>query len=421
MTLEKNWAGNYTYQATNWHVPSSIEEVQQLVKQLDKVRVVGSRHSFNGIADSKENIISLEKLNNVIKLDKENRTVTVEGGIRYGDLSLFLQDKGFALPNMASLPHISIAGACATATHGSGDKNQCLSNSISAMKVVTGRGEVVTFSRERDEALLKGAVVSLGALGVIIEITLDLVPAFDICQYVYENLPFEQLANNFDNVFSSAYSVSLFTNWKKEVFDQVWLKSLHQMDSGQTPSSEFYGATAARLPSHPIQGVEAVHCTEQLGTPGPWHDRLPHFRLDFTPSNGDELQSEFLIPREQAYDALLAISKHKEKISPLLHVCEIRSIARDDLWMSPFYQQDSIGIHFTWKDDWESVKKILPEIEESLIPFQARPHWGKLFTMPKERVTSLYKKLPDFQQLVEQHDPNGKFRNEFINNYIFNK
>ena len=421
MTVQKNWAGNYTYQAANWHVPTSVQEVQQLVKKLDKIRVVGSRHSFNSIADSDQNIISLEKFNNVIELDENNRTVTVEGGIRYGDLSRYLYDLGFALPNMASLPHISIAGACATATHGSGDNNQCLSNSIAAMKIVTASGEIVSFSRQEDESLLKGAAVGLGALGVIVEITLDLVPTFDICQHVYENLPFDQLADNFDNIFSSAYSVSLFTNWENNIFNQVWLKSIHHKDNKNEPAREFYGATAAISPSHPIQGVEAVHCTEQLGVPGPWHDRLPHFRLDFTPSNGDELQSEYLVPRELAYEAILAISKHNDKISPLLHVCEIRSIAKDNLWMSPFYQQDSIGIHFTWKDNWESVKEVLPQIEEALISFQARPHWGKLFTMPKERVQSLYEKLPDFQQLLERYDPNGKFRNDFINDYIFNK
>ena len=418
MSVQKNWAGNYTYHAEDWYEPTSVEEIQALVAKLAKVRVVGSRHSFNGIADSYQTILSLTKLNNVIALDEEKMTVTVEGGIRYGDLSRYLYEKGYALPNLASLPHISIAGACATATHGSGNQNQCLSKTIAGMKVVTANGELISFSREEDAEQLKGAAVGLGGLGVITELTLDLIPSFSIRQNVFEDLPFSQLEHHLEDIFSSAYSVSLFTNWEKDAFQQVWLKQLHR-DETVVEREEFFGAKAATAPSHPIQGVEPIHCTEQLGVPGPWYDRLPHFRLDFTPSNGDELQSEYIVPREKAYEALLAIRQHKETISPLLHVCEVRSIASDDLWMSPFYEQDSIGIHFTWKDNWEAVEKILPAIEESLLPFQARPHWGKLFTMPKKNVHSLYKKLPDFQQLLQQYDPNGKFRNEFIETYIF--
>lgn len=418
MTVQKNWAGNYTYHATNWYEPTSVEEIQTLVAKLDKIRVVGSRHSFNGIADSYQNILSLAKLNKVITIDEQKRTVTVEGGIRYGDLSQYLHEKGFALPNLASLPHISIAGACATATHGSGDQNQCLSTSIAGIKVVTASGELISFSREKDEEELKAAAVSLGSLGVIVELTLDLIPSFSIRQHVYENLPFSELEHHLDDIFSSGYSVSLFTNWQKDAFHQVWLKELDRDVMQENHRGYFFGAKAATAPSHPIQGVEPIHCTEQLGTPGPWYDRLPHFRLDFTPSNGDELQSEYIVPRENAYEALLAVRQHKDAISPLLHVCEVRSIARDDLWMSPFYQQDSIGIHFTWKDNWEAVQKVLPAIEESLLPFHARPHWGKLFTMPKETVQASYEKLADFQRFINHYDPDGKFRNEFIETYI---
>lgn len=419
MGAEKNWAGNYTYHAVNWHKPASVEEIQKLVKQLDKIRVVGSRHSFNGIADSDKNIVSLEKLNKVKSLDLEKKTVRVEGGIRYGDLSRFLQINGLALPNMASLPHISVAGACATATHGSGDQNRCLSDAIAAMKVVTADGEVASFSREEDEELLKGAVVGLGGIGIVTELTLDLVPDYQVSQFVFENLPFSQFEQHLEVIFSSAYSVSLFTNWEKDSFHQVWLKQIHSENAGKELNSNFFGATPAVSACHPIQGIDSIHCTEQLGAPGPWLDRLPHFRLDFTPSSGDELQSEYIIPRIYATQAIRAISNLGKTISPLLHVSEIRSIAGDDLWMSPFYKQDSIGIHFTWKDDWEAVQKVLPNIEESLAPYRARPHWGKLFTMTPEKVQTLYENITDFQKLLKKYDPKGKFRNDFMDQYIF--
>ncbi|MFD2655672.1 FAD-binding protein [Gracilibacillus thailandensis] len=421
MNEQKNWAGNYTYSAANWHEPESVNQLQQLVRQCDKLRVVGSRHSFNGIADSSENMVSLQKMNKIIALDRDNQTVTVEGGIIYSDLSRFLQENGFALENMASLPHISVVGACATATHGSGDRNSCLSDSVHAMEVVTADGELVQFSREENQEQLKGAVVGLGGIGIVTKMTLDIIPAFQISQYVYEQLPLAQLEHHFDDIFSSAYSVSLFTNWQSDTINQVWLKQLHTEENEPQSYTDLYGAKPATDHCHPIAGIEAINCTEQMGIPGPWYDRLPHFRIDFTPSSGDELQSEYIIPRQYAYKALTEINKIRDQIAPLLHVCEIRSIAKDELWMSPCYQQDSIGIHLTWKDDWESVQKVLPQIEEKLTPYHARPHWGKLFTMTKEQVQPLYEKLPDFQQLLEHYDPKGKFRNEFINTYIFDK
>lgn len=419
MHLQKNWAGNYTYSTANWHEPENIEQIQELVKKCHKIRVVGSRHSFNGIADSDENIVSLRKLNKMIELDKEKQTVTVEGGIIYSDLSRYLQQNGFALGNMASLPHISVAGACATATHGSGDKNRCLSDSIIAMEVVAADGELVEFSCEKNEEQLKGAAVSLGGIGIITKMTLKVIPDFQISQYVFENLALAQLEHHLDDIFSSGYSVSLFTNWESDTINQVWIKQLHTDQEEMKVLTDLFGAQPATANCHPIAGVEAVNCTEQMGVPGPWFDRLPHFRIDFTPSNGDELQSEYIIPREHAFKAITAISEIREQISPLLHVSEIRSIAKDDLWMSPFYQQDSIGIHLTWKDDWKSVQTVLPQIEERLAPYKARPHWGKLFTMSKEEVQPLFEKLSAFQQLLNQYDPNGKFRNQFLDTYIF--
>ncbi len=422
MSVQKNWAGNYQYQATNWYEPHNIDEIINIVKKSNKLRVVGSRHSFNDIADSNETIICLKNFNRVISLDQENHTVTVEAGIIYSDLGHYLQENGFALENMASLPHISVAGACATATHGSGNENNCLSTSIRAMEIVTATGEVVTFSREKNNEEMNGAGVALGGLGIITELTIDIVPTFDIKQEVYENLPLEALENNFEQISSSAYSVSLFTDWTNETFNFAWLKHLvTEKTQSEKADTEFYGATLALENRHPIPGIKAEPCTEQLGIPGPWLDRLPHFRMDFTPSSGEELQSEYILPRHYAFEALKAVNKVSERIAPLLHISEIRTIAKDDLWMSSCYKQDSVGIHFTWKDNWEEVQKVLPEIEEALIPFQARPHWGKLFTMTPHQVQARYEKLPEFKQLLQQYDPEGKFRNRFMDAYIFAK
>jgi xylitol oxidase len=285
------------------------------------------------------------------------------------------------------------------------------------MEIVTANGEVAVVARGEDSDFT-GAAVGLGGLGVVTKLTLDVVPTFDVSQVVYEQLPWEALGDHLDDIYSAAYSVSLFTNWQNEAINQVWLKQLVNEQGVAEFDSEFFGAKRAFTPRHPLPDHDAENCTDQLGIPGPWHERLPHFRMEFTPSSGEELQSEYFVPRHLAHEALCAVDRLKEFIAPILHISEIRTIAADELWMSPCYKQDSVGIHFTWRKDWDRVRHILPIIEEQLAPYQARPHWGKLFTMPPERVRSLYTKLPDFQNLLLQYDPQGKFRNGFLEKYI---
>jgi xylitol oxidase len=417
-----NWAGNYTYRAAGLHFPETTGQVQELVRRTNKIKVLGSRHSFNHIADTPGNQISLERFERVYALDHERHTVTVGAGVRYGQLCRQLHGEGYALSNLASLPHISVAGACATATHGSGERNGNLATIVSAIELVTADGEVVVLSRDqRNEQgdQFQGAVVGLGGLGVVTKLTLDIVPAFDMRQDVYENLPLTQLEGHLEEIVSSVYSVSLFMDWQNEQVNQVWLKRPIAGGATFELPPTFFGATPATTHLHPIPGLSAESCTEQLGIPGPWYERLPHFRMGFTPSSGEELQSEYLVPRQHSFAALRAIYDIHDKIAPFLQISEVRTIASDDLWMSPCYRQACIGIHFTWKKKPEAVRRLLPLIEESLAPFDARPHWGKLFTMPATRVRSLYPRLPDFQRLLRSYDPHGKFRNAFLDTYVF--
>ncbi|OPH50561.1 FAD-binding protein [Paenibacillus ferrarius] len=418
MENNRNWAGNYRYSAAELHVPTSVEQVQELVASSKQIKVLGTRHSFNSIADCTESLLSLQNLNQVIGLDRVNHQVTVEGGIRYGDLCQYLHNNGYALHNLASLPHITVAGACATATHGSGDRNGNLATVVASMEIVQADGNVVVFSRGQQDGGVAGAAVGLGGLGAVTKMTLDVIPAFQMSQHVYDNLPLVQLEEHFADIFSSGYSVSLFTDWKQANFNQVWLKRKLNHQAADQAESEFFGAKLAASPRHPVPGHTAVNCSEQLGIPGPWHERLPHFRMEFTPSAGEELQSEYFVPRTEAYSALCALARIREHIAPLLYVSEVRTIAEDHLWMSPCYKQESVAIHFTWKPDWDAVRRVLPLIEKQLAPFKARPHWGKLFTMPPAQVQSHYEKLPDFQKLLHKCDPQGKFRNAFLTDYV---
>lgn len=414
----KNWAGNITYSTEHIHCPATVEQVQEVVRKHSKVKAVGSRHSFNRIADSSENQLSLAGLNKVVYLDKTAHTVTVEGGVQYGELTPYLHENGYALHNLASLPHISIAGACATATHGSGVNNGSLATAVSALEFVNAAGDVVSLSKQKEGEQLAGAVVNLGALGIVTQLTLDLQPAFQMKQVVYRNLPMQELENNFLAVMSGGYSVSLFTTWQHKMIDQVWIKSIAD-GSASIMHPEFYGATPATQHMHPLEALSAEHATEQMGIAGFWYERLPHFKMGFTPSAGEELQSEFFVPIEVGYQAMMAIEKLRDKMAPYLFVSEIRVIASDDLWMSPCYKKACVAFHFTWKQDWEAVRNLLPLVEEQLAPFEALPHWGKLFTMAPPVLQARLAKLPDFRQLAHQHDPQGKFRNAFLDRYLY--
>lgn len=416
---ERNWAGNYTYSTDNLHRPETLAQVQELVAASPKIKVLGSRHSFNGIADSTECLVSLENFDRVLEIDAARRTVAVEAGIKYGSLSQRLHAEGFGLLNLASLPHISVAGACATATHGSGVRKANLAAAVSGMEIVTASGEVKNVSRDQDGETFQGLVVHLGGVGVVTKLTLDIVPTYAMRQDVYENLSYAQAEAHFQEIASSADSVSLFTDWKSPRFNQVWRKRQVEETDSYTPETDFFGATLATRPLHPIPEVDAEHCTQQMGIPGPWHERLPHFRMDFTPSNGEELQTEYLLPRQYAFPALIALDGLREQIAALALISEVRTIAADALWMSPCYRQECVSVHFTWTKDWPAVSALLPQIEAALAPFSARPHWGKLFAMDAAQIETLYPKLPEFRDLITTFDPQGKFRNAFLEKYIF--
>jgi len=415
----KNWAGNLEYGTDKVFTATSLEQVQESVKQNDRLKALGTRHCFNNIADSKDAFISLKPMDKVIALDPTKRTVTVSAGITYGQLCPYLDEKGFALHNLASLPHISVAGACTTATHGSGEKNGNLSTAVSALEIVTADGSVVNLSREHDSDTFNGAVVGLGALGVLTKVTLDVQPTYQMRQYVYEDLPFAALKDHFDAIEASGYSVSLFTDWQKQRVNEVWIKSRVEPGKEFRATPELFGARLATRNLHPIKELSAENCTEQMGVAGPWYERLPHFRMGFTPSAGKELQAEYFVPRKHAVEAIMAVERLHDQVGPALFITEIRTIAADMLWMSPCFERDCVTIHFTWKPDWPAVSKLLPIIERELAPFDACPHWGKLFTTSPTELKRVHKKMPEFIDLCKQFDPKGKFRNQFLNQNVF--
>lgn len=417
--IQQNWSGHHTFSATGVHHPETVEAVQEIVQRSAKVKVVGTGHSFNHIADSAEALISLERLDPVLEIDAEAGTVTVSGGARYGEVGPILHERGYALQNLASLPHISVAGACATATHGSGDSHGCLATAVSAMEIVTGTGEVLTLTRERDGERFNGAVVGLGGTGVVTKLTLDIVPTFDMRQDIYENLPLSQLEAHFDEIFCAGYSVSLFTTWRGEAVEQVWVKRTTDDGDDYRPEEGWFGTTLAVQDMTPSGNSPIGGLTAQMGLRGPWYDRMPHFLMEHEMIGGDELQTEYFVPREHGPAACMALHEISEQLAPTLKVSEVRSVAADSLWMSPFYEQDGVGLHISWFNRWPQVQRLLPLVEEALAPFNPIPHWGKLFTMEPAQVQARYERLHDFRELLHELDPEGKFRNAYLDTYIF--
>jgi xylitol oxidase len=329
--------------------------------------------------------------------------------MRYGELAEHLHRSGWALANLASLPHISVAGAVATGTHGSGDTNQPLSSSVRALDVVGADGEVRTVRRGDPD--FEGWVVALGALGVVTRLELDLEPDFDVLSGQFTDLGWEALDEHLEELMGCAYSVSLFTRWSTGV-DQVWVKSREA-----TLPDQLFGARRATRTLHmlPDAAVEAV--TEQ-GVPGPWHERLPHFRLAFTPSRGEELQSEYFLPRSAARDAFAALRDLAPALAPLLQVSEVRTVAADDQWLSGACERDTIGVHFTWVLDEPGVRAVLPRVEAALLPLGARPHWGKCSVTGAADFRAAYPHLADFAHLRAEVDPKDKFLNPLLEGLV---
>ena len=409
--MTKNWSGTVTFKDASTQSPDSIQDLQSIVLAAAKIRARGSAHCFNDIADTSATSVSLANMSGEIAIDKESRTVRVPAGLKYGELAVALNERGWAIHNMASLPHISVAGAVATATHGSGVGNGNLATAVVGLEIVLPDGSLKRVSK--GDANFEGYVVGLGLTGVVVNLDLEIEPTFNISQTVYRGMSRESYAANLDEIMSLAYSVSYFTTWAAAGGGEVWAK----FRSGTSAPNELFEAYPATSNRHPLPGLNPEPCTEQMAVSGPWHLRLPHFKMEFTPSAGDEIQSEFFVARKDAPAAIAELEKIAPQINEILWVTEIRAIAADELWMSPHYQRDSIGIHFTWKKV-DAVCEMVKVVEATLAPFNYRPHLGKVFSASPEYLASVMPKIEDFKKLVNEIDPSNKFGNQFTDNLL---
>lgn len=406
-----NWAGSHAFAAPRLVSATSVADVQRAVAAGGRVRALGTRHSFTDLADSDGTLVDVLGIDPGFELDSAAATVSVAAGVRYGVLALWLEERGWALKNMGSLPHISIGGATATGTHGSGDRNPVLTDSVQAIEYVGADAEVRTVRRgDPDFAAI---AVGLGAYGIAVRLTLAVRPSFRMRQDVYRGLSWDALLGSFDDVTGAGYSTSVFTRWEDAEAGQLWVKRELATDEDDVPDA-VAGSLRDGVSRRSIIDDIGDNVTEQGGVPGPWLLRLPHFRLDSTPSNGDELQTEYFVDRADAVAALSAVKSLGQRLRPVLLVSELRTAARDELWLSGAYERDFLAIHFTWRNDPVGVAAVLPAVESALEPFGARPHWGKVHGFDADRLAAVHPRLADARAVFERLDPDGVFSNAHL-------
>jgi xylitol oxidase len=412
MTHESNWADNHSFVAERLHRPASVDDVRRIVADARRAHAIGARHSFNAVADSPGDLIDLQGIDPAIVIDVERRTVTAGAGTNYGELAAHLHAMGWALLNTPSLPHVTIGGATATGTHGSGHAHGTLSADVAALEMVTATGDLVTI--RRGDAVFPGVVVNLGALGVVTRITLDIQPTFDMRQDAFEGLSWDTVTSDLDAVMSAGYSVSLITSWASPTVDRLWIKTA--LADG-TPTD----VSAARLGAYPAATPvpQDVPGLNPFGVPGPWNERLFHFGRDVEPGLIGHLQSEYMVPRDRAAEAIAMLHALGERIDRYLLVSEIRGMTEDALWLSPAYDRPTIAFHFSWQRQIDEVSRVTAELETMLQPLGGRPHWGKIIHASAEQLAPLYPRMWEFADLARSFDPTGKFSNEFLTKHVF--
>ena len=371
------------------------------------MRALGTRHSFNDLADTTGTLVSVSGIEPDPVLNPGERTVTIGAGATYGALARWLEDRGWALGNMASLPHITIGGAIATGTHGSGVGNQVLSAAVAGLQYVDAAG--VVRDARRGDPDFSAMPVGLGAFGIVTRVTLEIEPSYLIRQDVYAGLPWGRVLADLDDIMSAGYSVSLFTTWLGDSVQHAWVKR-RLAGPDDAVAAEFFGA---RLATGPVRLADAPadNLTPQ-GAAGPWSQRLPHFRADAVFSNGNEIQTEFFVPMSRGAAALEAVRGLRKRLARVLLVSEIRAIAADDLWLSGASGRPTLALNFTWRRDARKVVGLLPGLQEALAPFDARPHWGTVWR--RFSLNPLYPRLTQARDLFERLDPNGAFSNDHL-------
>ncbi|WP_370107515.1 FAD-binding protein [Nocardioides sp.] len=407
-----NWAENRQLTPREIVSPCSIDELRHTVAAADAVGVIGITHSFTDVFNDRGTLVRLDQMPRDVVIDDERGTAVVAAGVAYSELAQILHARGWAVANLPSLPHVTVGGAVSTGTHGSGVRLRGLADSVQAVRYVIGNGEMRLFSRTQDRETFYGSVVALGALGVAVDYTIALIPSFEVSQSVLTDLTVDDLERDVADMLASAYSVSVFTDWSENT--SVFLKESSGATDRRGKGARWVGGVLAESQVPHVPGETTDGMTPQLAEPGPWFERLPHLLASAILAARTELQSEYFVPAEAGESAIRALRGRAQEFSGCLQVSEVRAVRADEHWLSPAYGRDTISLHFTWRWDPAAVTEVIPVVEETLRPFNPRPHWAKLHELAPEYLAGEYPQLGRFHDLVSEVDPIGKFRSPLV-------
>jgi xylitol oxidase len=406
----RNWSHTVSFSSSEVARPRDLDELRSVVAASERVRALGTRHSFNRVGDTVGTHVLLDAMPRHLVVSADRSEVTCDAATTHAELSTALAAHGLALPNLCSSPHLGVVGAVQTGAHGSGVDQPALAAHVTRLELVDGTGALRTVAAGDPD--LDAVSVGLGAFGVVHRITQRVVPAFEMSQTVDLDLGWDALLPHLHEVAASAYSVSLFTRYDDRGATQVWRK--HRLGDPEVLDLRDLGARPATETLHPLPASGAQDVTPQLGVPGPSHERLPHVHPDVCPRFGSEIQSEYLLDAARALEAIEALRGLADRLDPLLAIAEIRHVGADSAWLSPSGGRDSVALHFTWQRLPEELGELLPVVEAALLPLGARPHWGKAFACSPHDLRAAYPRIEEWGALVGAYDPERRFRNDLV-------
>ncbi|MGY0007186.1 D-arabinono-1,4-lactone oxidase [Micromonospora sp. I033] len=424
-----NWAGNQRSTAALTVRPRTVEEVAEAVRHAADtgrtIRAVGSGHSFTGTAVADGHRLDLADLDTGVTVDPARRLVTVPAGMTLHTLNALLAGHGLALPNLGDIDAQTIAGALSTGTHGTGGKLGCLSTFVTALTLVTGTGEVLRCSADEHRDVFAAARVGLGAVGVLVEVTLRCVDAFVLRAHerpaalaaVLDDLP--GLVERHDHAefywFPYTDRVQVKANDRVPADDRPLPRWRGWLDDEFLSNTVFAGACrlgrAVPALAPGISAISARALTERTYT-----GRSD--RVFCTPRRVRFVEMEYALPRAALPTALAELRRIVDRLPfKVLFPVEVRFTAADDIWLSHGYGRDSayVAVHQYVGMPYEPYFRAFEEVTTEL---GGRPHWGKLHWRTAESLATAYPKFTDFLAVRKRLDPDNRFTNPYLNQVL---
>lgn len=418
----RNWSGSQVCYPKTRSAPADLAQLQNLLKDsTGTIRPVGSGHSFMPLVPTDDTIVSLSRLTGLISVDQKQQQARVWAGTRLGDIGQPLADNGQALLNMPDIDEQSLAGAIATATHGTGAQLACMSNYVEALQLVLANGEVMECSRTQNQAVFNAAQVNIGALGIISQVTLQNQARYKLKRET-SWLPIEEILQNAESLADNNRNFEFyfipFTGMGfidvQNITDEpvTVVEKLDQNDGAEDLKTARDILSWSPKLRELVLGTYMKTLPKEVNVANSWQNYASERNVRFN-------EMEYHLPRENMVKAFNEIRNIVETQFPeVFFPFEVRFIKSDDIWLSPFNGREtcSIAVHRYHQEDY---KDMFAAIEPVMQKYNGRPHWGKLNTMNSAQFSEHYAHWQDFKDIRQQLDPNGQFLNLYLSS-LFN-